>query len=284
MRYKITMIAGAAALASACASNQGLNTGSQPSAASAVYASTIIPTNGNTSGSTSAGSAGMWVDSVGGAWMDGDGAMYMGGQNGMRMGLASSDVSAWSNANIFAHLASGDSLEIQLSQAGVSQAQNTAVRDFARRMVSEHSAHLQTGMQLASQAGITPMPSPNDTADAAMAMRVINRLNGSNGMTASANNNGSSSTGSDNTAANGMNNWAGGGNYDRHLMRVEVMMHQHMLNELTMLRPRASGAAAQLIDQTIPVVRQHLSDAQAVWRQVGGEQGNTGNNSSARSQ
>jgi hypothetical protein len=283
MRYKITMIAGAAALAWACASNQGLNTGSQPSAASAVYASTIIPTSGSADGSTGSGSSGMWVDSVGGTWIDGDGVMYRGGQNGMRMGLASSDISAWTNANIFAHLASGDSLEIQLSQAGVNQAQSTAVRDFARRMVSEHSAHLQTAMQLASQAGITPLPSANDTADVAMEMRVINRLNNSSGMPSSANN-GSSSNGSANTAANGMNYWAGGGNYDRHLMRAEVMMHRHMLNELTMLRAGASGAAAQLIDQTIPVVRQHLADAQAVWRQVGGGQNETGNNSSTSSQ
>jgi predicted outer membrane protein len=61
---------------------------------------------------------------------------------------------------------------------------------------------------------------------------------------------------------------------DRQFMRSEVMMHQHMLNELTMLQPQASGAARQLIDQTIPVVQQHLSLAQSVWRQVGGGMNN----------
>jgi putative membrane protein len=157
-------------------------------------------------------------------------------------------VVSWTNANIFAHLAEGDSLEIQLSRQGASRAQDQAVRDFANRMVSEHSTHLQTGKQLASQAGIPPAPAPDDTADAAIATRVLNRLNNFN---------------TNNAAANG-------DTYDRRFMRAEVMMHEHMLSDLVTLRSQVSGAAAQLIDQTIPVVQQHLTAAQKVWQQVGG--------------
>src|SRR4051812_27933859 len=100
MRVKITpMIAGAAALAWACASNQGVNKQSQPSAASAVYASQIVPTKGTSesNGTNASAATGMWADSVGGMWIDGEGAMYVGGQNGMAMGLQSSDISAWTN-------------------------------------------------------------------------------------------------------------------------------------------------------------------------------------------
>jgi len=116
-------------------------------------------------------------------------------------------------------------------------------------MVTEHTAHMQMGMQLAMQGGITPQPSPADTADAMMATRVMNRL--------------SNSSGSDNS--------------DAQIMRAEVMMHQHMLHELNMVRPQASGTARQLVDQTIPVVQQHLTDARSIWRQVGGGMNNGDN-------
>ncbi|HEY0527482.1 MAG TPA: DUF4142 domain-containing protein [Gemmatimonadaceae bacterium] len=288
MKYQITTIAAAsaAALGLACATNQGSQT--QPSAASAVYAGRIVPTQGsdNSSGNDNS-SSGMWVDSVGGTWMDGHGGLYMGGQRGMPMGLQSANVSNWTNANIVAHLAAGDSLEIQLSQQGAAQAQNSAVRNFANRMVAEHSAHLQMGQQLASQGGVTPAPAPDDTADAMMATRIIGRLSnsgGANGASANGSNNSMNNNGNNGNNGSGNNgNWAGGGNYDRRFMRAEVMMHQHMLRELQMLRPQASGTVAQLIDQTIPVVQQHLALAQSVWQQVGGGQDNRGNRSSSTS-
>lgn len=187
-------------------------------------------------------SGGMWVDSTGGLWMDTTGTVWMGGSRGMRTGLLPADIASMNNQNIVAHLAAGDSLEIALSRAGAERAQNPAVRDFAQRMVTEHSAHLQAGLQMAAQAGITPAPAPADTADAAIGARIMSRL-----------------------AA-----MPPGPDYDRQLMRAEVMMHRHMLNELTALQPQASGAARQLIDQTIPVVQQHLADARTILRQVGG--------------
>jgi hypothetical protein len=41
-----------------------------------------------------------------------------------------------------------------------------------------------------------------------------------------------------------------------------------------MVQPQASGTARQLVDQTIPIVQQHLADAQTIWRQVGGGMNN----------
>jgi putative membrane protein len=186
-------------------------------------------------------SPGMWTDSAGGTWMDANGGFYR-GRGGAAIGLGPTDVAAMSNANIVAHLATGDSLEIALSQAGAARAQNQAVRDFAQRMVTEHSQHMQMGQQMAAQAGIAPSPLPADTADVAMATNVMNRLSSAQA----------------------------GANYDRQLMRAEVMMHQHMLHELNLVQPQSSGAARQLVDQTIPVVQQHLNDARRIWQQVGG--------------
>jgi len=201
----------------------------------------VTTTTTTSSGDVALSPAGMWMDSVGGTWMDASGAVYR-GRGGMMMGLGPNEIASMSNANIVAHLTMGDSLEIALSQAGAARAQNQAVRDFAQRMVTEHTQHMQMGQQMASQAGISPMPMPADTADAMMATRMMNRLS----------------------------NVPAGAAYDRQLMRAEVMMHQHMLHELNAVRPQASGAAQQLVDQTIPVVQQHLTDAQAIWKQVGG--------------
>jgi putative membrane protein len=222
----------------------------------ATTTSTPMNTGTGTSAGTSAGSMsgtsggevalnmrdGMWMDSVGGTWMDTSGGVWMGGRRGMAMGLQAADIAMMTNANVVAHLSAGDSLEVVLSQAGVGRAQNSAVRQFAQRMVDEHTAHMQMGKQKAMQGGITPMPSPADTADVAMASQMMMRLS----------------------------NQQAGAMYDRQLMRSEVMMHQHMLHDLHATQPRTSGAARELVDQTIPVVTQHLKDAQALWKQVGG--------------
>jgi putative membrane protein len=232
IRFAQWLAIGTAAVAVACATQQPV----------------LTTTTTRTTTTTSAGDValvstdGWWADSVGGTWIDTTGALWRGGRSGLSVGLQPADISMLNNANIVAHLETGDSLEVALSQLGVDRAQNTAVRDFAQRMVTEHTAHLQMSRQMASQGGIQPMPSPADTADVTMAWRIANRL---------------SST-------------PAGPEFDRRLMRAEVTMHQHMLHELNMVRPQATGTALELIDHTVPVVRQHLADAQTIWRQVGG--------------
>lgn len=211
------------------------------------------PTPTTTSGTVSSTSygevttdsgSGMWMDSTTGWWMDTDGGVRM-GRNGAMMGLQPADFAAMSNQNIVAHLTAGDSLEVALSQLGVSRAQNTAVRDFAQRMVTEHTAHMQSGRQFATQNDLTLTTAPNDTLDVSMANRMMSRLS----------------------------SMPAGPDFDRQFMAAEVMMHRHMLRELKMLQGPATGGARQLVDQTIPVVEQHLSDAQSIWRQLGGGSG-----------
>src|SRR3954468_164824 len=144
---------GIAAAAMACTSQPPVTT-------------TTRTTTTTSSGDVALNDAGMWMDSSGGTWMDGSGAMWRGGRNGTAMGFQAADVQSLSNENIVAHLAAGDSLEVALSQAGADRAQNTAVRDFARRMLTEHSAEMQMGRQMATQGGIPPAASPADTTDA----------------------------------------------------------------------------------------------------------------------
>jgi len=212
----------AAASVAACAGSQAGST-----------MSTGVTTS---AGDVAMSGTGMWVDSVGGTWMDTSGVVWLRGAGGAPMTMLPSDVSGLSDANIVAHLSAGDSLEIALSNIGATRGEHADVRDFAQRMVKEHSAHMRTGAQLASSNNITPAVAPVDTADARMAANIINQL-------ASAHK---------------------GADFDKRFMRAEVMMHEHMLHDLGLMRPQATGAAQQLIDQTIPVVQKHLRDAQTV--------------------
>jgi putative membrane protein len=251
---------------SACASG-GAGTGASTgmgTTSSTTTSGTTGTTTTTSGGDVSMSGGGLWNDGTrDGMWMDTTGSMRMGGRRGRMMGLQAADISRMNNQNIVAHLATSDSLEVALSQLAVSRAQNSAVRDFAQRMVTEHTAHMQMGKQLAQQNGITPMPLPGDTLDIAMASRMMSRLtNDMSGMAGMSNSSSSSSNGG-----------TMGNSSDRQIMMAEVAMHRHMLQELTMLQPQATGAARQLVDQTIPVVRQHLTDAQSVWRQVGGGNG-----------
>jgi putative membrane protein len=230
----------AAAAVTACVSRTGTTTsasGPTPSATSG----TVTTTSG---GEVTTENTGMWVDSANGWWMDTTGVMRR-GRGGAMMGLRAADFAAMSNRNIVAHLTTADSLEIALSQLGVSRAQSSAVRDFAQRMVTEHTAHTQKGRQLALQDNVTPLMAPNDTLDANLATRVMARLQ----------------------------SMPAGPDFDRRFMGAEVMMHRHLLHELTMLQPPATGAARTLVDETIPVVQQHLTAAETIWQQVGGGNG-----------
>jgi predicted outer membrane protein len=246
-----------------CASGGGMGTSTTGTTAGGTTATTTGGTTTTTSGGEVDVGGGAWNDGMrDGMWMDTTGAMRMGGRRGRMMGLQAADIRGMSDANIVAHLAAGDSLEVQLSTTALSRAQNQSVRDFVQRMVTEHTQHMQQGRQLAMQNGITPTPAPGDTIDAMMTTRMMSRLT-NGGMAGMSMSNGTSGTST--------------GDTDRQIMGAEVAMHRHMLHELTLMQPQATGAARTLVDQTIPIVRQHLTDAESIWRQVGGGTGRNGN-------
>ncbi|MDB4875017.1 MAG: hypothetical protein JWM41_1463 [Gemmatimonadetes bacterium] len=210
-----------------------------PTISTATMTTTTTSTAAGDVGSMSDAS-GMWIDSVGGTWVDSSGIVRLGGPGGMTVGLRPVDVAQMTNSNIIAHLAIGDTLEVLLSRLGVDRAQNMAVREFAQRMVDAHSAHLHGIIQNAVQNGISPMLAPSDTADIATTRRAIDAL----------------------TKA------PAGPDFDRQLMRAEVAVHEHMLHDLNLMRSQAAGTAQQIVDQTIPVVQQHLSDARNILQQL----------------
>lgn len=145
------------------------------------------------------------------------------------------------NANILWHIMEGDSLEVAMSTSGADSAKNMEVKRFAQRMVTAHTQHMDEVKSTASTAKITPERQAGDTANAMMAKRMMDRL--------------------EDTKA--------GGPRDRLLMESEVDFHTQLLHNLESARGDATGPTKELIEKTLPVVRQHLADARAILRKLG---------------
>lgn len=148
---------------------------------------------------------------------------------------------AMTNANILWHIMQGDSLEVAMSQAGADSAKNLEVKRFAQRMVTAHTQHMDEVKSVASKAKVTPEQAPGDTANAMMAKRMMDRLSDTKP----------------------------GGPRDRLLLESERDFHTQLLHNLESARGDATGPTKNFVEQTIPVVRQHLADARAILRKLG---------------
>jgi predicted outer membrane protein len=225
--------------------------------------------------------------------------------------------SGMTDANILAHLAMGDSLEIQLSQCELSRAQNAQVRDFAQTLISDHTTSLQQGRTVAQQAGITPQLAAGDTMmsrmrlmsgranpgtgstsgmargnranagrDSAGGRTSANQTTGTTGTPSTSSAAGArGSAGNANARSNSSNgSWAGssdGAMSDRGFIRQQVALHQRMINELQSLRSSAQNSAVrQHIDTVLPVMQRHLSRARELQQSLGG--GNTQGSGASR--
>jgi putative membrane protein len=187
------------------------------------------------------GTDGMWMDGVGGVWMDTAGVLRVGGRTGAYMGLRPAEVARMNNSNILAHVRTSDSLEVVLSRLGMTSASNTAVRNFAQDMIADHTDHMTKETKLAQQTGVAAVTFRPDTTDQLMATRVMNRLS--------------------RTAA--------GPNFDRQFMAAEVMMHRHMLHELSLMQAQVTTPAKEYVDAAAPVVERHLKAALLVQSSLG---------------
>src|SRR5205085_2840825 len=191
-----------------------------------------------------ADASGIWLDSLGGVWVEPTGVMFVapGGLPIIDLGPAS--MRLMTDANIAGHLVAGDSLEIAMSAPASGRAQNADVRNFAQRMVNEHTAHLDSVRVAMGNAHIMPMRATFDTTDAAIGGRMMNHLA---------------------TVASVANS-----DYDRQFMRSQVALHQHMLSDLDAFRNQATPSALPLVNSTRRTVREHLLDARRLYRQLGG--------------
>ena len=145
-----------------------------------------------------------------------------------------SDVSL--DANLIRDVINTNLLEVRLGQIGDRNAVNPSVRQFAQRMISDHSRLQNEWTSMASSNGV----SVNAQLDNASAAKVdqLNRLS----------------------------RWE----FDRSYMNLMIQGHQDAVNRFQNEGQYAQSAAVRArVANDLPILQQHLSLAQQVGKQVG---------------
>jgi putative membrane protein len=146
------------------------------------------------------------------------------------------------DANIVAHMALGDSLEIEMARLAAERAGDPEVREFARMLVDEHSRHLSTTLDIARTEDVgIPMPADGDRHGVTLRRYLSN-----------------------------LRTMASSPAFDRAFLRFQIRHHEHELNALRAMRPAArDNDLEQHIDETLPVIERHFNRA----RELGGRLG-----------
>jgi len=148
----------------------------------------------------------------------------------------SSTVGATADGKLIRDVITDDLLETRLGQTAQQKAVNPSVRQFAQRMISDHSRMQGEWISMASQNGMSVNPQL-DNADKAKVDQ-LNRLSGSA--------------------------------FDQAYMNLMIQGHQDALNRLQYEGQSAQSAPVRArVANDLPIVRQHLMLAQQVGAQVG---------------
>lgn len=147
------------------------------------------------------------------------------------------------DANIIAHVLTGDSLEIEMSRLALTRASNPAVRDFAQMMIDQHSQNSTYFRQMQADESIGIAPMANDPI-ANQAINAISRLRN-----------------------------LSGAEFDRAYMRAQVAHHDAEVAALTWMaeNSRDDDIEEDFEGKLIPTVRQHLTRARELSAQVGAD-------------
>ncbi len=153
------------------------------------------------------------------------------------------DTAALTDGGIAAILSAADQAEIQPSQLAQQRAQNAQVREFAQRMVTDHTALSDSLRALTQRQNITPQENALSRQLQAQTDSVRQRLQG-----------------------------LSGAEFDREYMQYMVQSHQMTLNTIDQrLLPSAQNPQLRTaIEQQVrPAVANHLRDAQQLQGTVG---------------
>lgn len=142
-----------------------------------------------------------------------------------------------SDANIVAIVSVADGLDIDYGKIALAKSKNKAVREFAQRMVTDHTAVQNSALQLATKLGVAPQD--NDTskglADGGVKVKAqLNKLKG---------------------AA-----------FDKYYIDNEVSYHATVVNATEkVLIPSAQNAELKAaLEGALPLFQKHLEHAQQV--------------------
>ena len=150
------------------------------------------------------------------------------------------DVSMFSQKNLINHLIVGDSIEVEMAQLALTRTQNTAVKEFANQLLTDHKAHLETLNKLAGKSDIGREANAADTSGAHLA-GILKSLQ----------------------------SMAADSGFDRAFVQAQIEHHQASINGIKTMRAAAKDDDVQKdIDKTLPVLETHLSRANQVAAQL----------------
>ena len=153
---------------------------------------------------------------------------------------SSGDVSMFSQKNLINHLIVGDSIEVEMAQLALTRTQNTAVKEFANQLLTDHRAHLETLNKLAGKSDIGREANAADTSGAHLA-GVLKSLQ----------------------------SMAADSGFDQAFVQAQIDHHQAAIKGLKTWRSVAKDDDVQKdIDKTLPVLETHLSRANQVAAQL----------------
>jgi putative membrane protein len=159
----------------------------------------------------------------------------------VRVTTSTGDVSIYTEKNLVDHMIVVDSVELAMAELAVKRTQNTAVRDYAQMIITEHTGHLQSLRKIAAEDDVGRQASASDTAGAA-AIRALSSLA----------------------------SMAADSGFDQAFIREQMRLHGQEIIALKMF-----GGAAKDDDlkdgvkRTMPVMERHLARAREVAAQIG---------------
>ena len=152
---------------------------------------------------------------------------------------------AVSDPEIVAILAASDTSEIQPSQLAGQKAENTAVRDFAQRMINDHGMLSDSLQAMAQASDITPTPNPVSQQVQSQTQTTLQRLQG-----------------------------LSGAEFDQAYMQAMVDSHQTALTTIeSRLIPAAQNPQLRTaLEQKVrPAVSMHLDEARQIQGSLGAQ-------------
>lgn len=154
------------------------------------------------------------------------------------------DIAAYANMNeknITAHMAAGDSLEIQLAQLAQTKATSQQVRDFASMLLTDHTAHLRKTHEIITDEDVGAEPMAFDPEGLRM-RQILSRLH----------------------------SMAAGTNWDTTFLRFQATHHQ---NEIDLLSANIKNAhdddLEDHIEKSLASLAKHRDAARSIATSLG---------------
>jgi putative membrane protein len=141
----------------------------------------------------------------------------------------------WGDGNIIHYVIVGDSMEVELARLAETRAASAGVREFARMLVTDHSAYLAEDLEMNKDEDLGRVPHSNDNTFSRLT-NVWNELSGLNGSA-----------------------------FDRAFLRHIAMKHQSSIAAYRTLEPSArDDDLEKLLEARIPLLERHLNRAREV--------------------